>query len=266
MRVNGDAGRLQQVFRNILSNAVKFTPQNGGVRVALNREAKEAVITVTDTGKGIEPDFLPFVFDIFRQQEHGTRREHEGLGIGLALVKRLTELHRGTVGVTSAGGGRGTEVVVRLPLAAEVPSQDGVRPSVARPEGTAAPFAGLSILVVEDSEDALEFLRNQLELLGARVTGSPDGRGALNLVRSAPPDLVLCDLRMPRLDGYEFIHELLAGPEAAHPPVVAMSGFVSDSDRQRTRDAGFKAHLAKPFDEATLVRTVNSVLGSHRPP
>ena len=263
LRVSGDAGRLQQIFRNVLNNAVKFTPREGSVRVAFAREKNEAVVVVADSGKGIEPEFLPLAFDIFRQQEHGTRRDHEGLGIGLALVKRLTELHQGTVAVRSEGRGRGTEVTVRLPLSDQAPAQEGA--NLALPARVYTPLAGLSIVVVEDSEDALDFLGNLLELLGASVAAARDGRMALNLIQASTPDLVLCDLRMPRMDGYEFIHALLHGPGAVHPPVVAMSGFVSDADRERTREAGFQAHLAKPFDEATLVAAVNSVLPDRSP-
>jgi diguanylate cyclase len=256
--VKGDTGRLQQIFRNILTNAVKFTPAAGSIRVTLTREAADAIVVVADTGKGIAPEFLPFVFDIFRQQEHGTRREHEGLGIGLALVKRLTELHQGTVTVSSAGVGRGTEVMVRLPLADETSDLDAAAPPDAEP--SIAALAGLSILVVEDSDDARESLGNLLQLLGARVTTARDGRDALDVIQGAVPDLVLCDLRMPRMDGYELIHELLRGPSTAHLPVVAMSGLVSEADRQRTLEAGFKAHIAKPFDETTLVAAVSSVI------
>jgi len=145
LRVSGDLGRLEQVFRNIMNNAVKFTPATGRIRVVMSREGNQALVIVADAGQGIAPEFLPFVFDRFRQQERGTRRAHEGLGIGLALVKQLTELHRGTVTVTSAGEGRGTEVVVRLPLAAEVPILE-------RPPSTpwAAPLAGVSRLVAKE--------------------------------------------------------------------------------------------------------------------
>lgn len=145
MFVEGDAGRLQQIFRNILSNAAKFTPAGGSIRVSRSRDAGHAVVAVVDTGKGIAPEFLPFVFEIFRQQVQGTHREHGGLGIGLSLVKKLTELHGGTVSVASAGAGRGTEVTVRLPLAAGIPALD----EAAKP--SAGALAGLSVLVVEDS-------------------------------------------------------------------------------------------------------------------
>ena len=266
LRVKGDTGRLQQIFRNILTNAVKFTPATGSIRVTLTREANDAIVVVADTGKGIAPEFLPFVFDIFRQQEHGTRREHEGLGIGLALVKRLTELHRGTVDVSSGGEGRGTEVAVRLPLAYEISDADDAPSPVVKP--STAALAGLSILVVEDSEDARDALSTLLQLHGATVTTAYDGRDALDIIQGAiqgaAPDLVLCDLRMPRMDGYELIHELLREPSTAHLPVVAMSGLVSEADRQRTLEAGFKAHIAKPFDEATIVAAVRSVAGDRK--
>src|SRR5438128_860429 len=196
LSVEADAGRLQQVFRNIFSNAVKFTPAGGSIRVTLSREADSALVIVTDTGTGIAPEFLPFVFDIFRQQEQGSRRGREGLGIGLALVKRLTELHKGTVSLASEGAGRGTEVAVRLPLAAEIPDLDDAAPAAARP--VTSPFAGLSILVVEDSEDTRESLRTLLQLLGAQVSVACDGREALDMMkRGASPDVVLCDLLMP---------------------------------------------------------------------
>jgi signal transduction histidine kinase/CheY-like chemotaxis protein len=235
LSVEGDAGRLQQVFGNILSNAVKFTPAGGSIRVALSREADSARIVVADSGAGIAPEFLPFVFEIFRQQEQGTRRGPEGLGIGLALVKQLTELHKGTVSVASAGIGRGTEVTVRLPLATQIPNLDDAASAKTQP-GTSA-LAGLSILVVEDSDDTRESLRALLQLLGAEVSAARDGREALDMMkRGAKPDVVLCDLLMPRMDGFEFIRELHGGRSSAHLPVIAVSGLASEASRRRTEE------------------------------
>ena len=258
--VEGDTGRLQQVFRNILSNAVKFTPAGGSVRLTLTREADSARVVVADTGVGIAPEFLPFVFDMFRQQERGTRREYGGLGIGLALVKQLIELHKGTVSVASTGTGYGAEVAVRLPLATEIPDLSDAAPAGAEPSASA--LAGLSVLVVEDSEDARESLRMLLQLLGAEVAVARDGREALDMIEDTDPDLVLCDLRMPRMDGFQFMRELHRGPSPMHPPVVAMSGLASDAVRKRTLEAGFEGYIKKPFDIATVVGAVDAVLGS----
>ena len=255
--VEADSGRLQQVFRNIISNAVKFTPDNGAIRVAITREPGSAKVVVADTGVGIAPAFLPFVFDLFRQQETGTRRQYQGLGIGLALVKKLTELHRGSVSVTSAGTGRGTEVAVRLPLAAAANPPDTVA-SAAKP--SAATLAGLSVLVVDDIEDARETLRVLLQHLGAKVSVARSGREGLDMVRDAEPDLVLCDLRMPRMDGFEFIRELHRATSPAHLPVVAVTALASDADRQRTREAGFEGHINKPFDEAAIIAAMDAAL------
>lgn len=256
--VEGDAGRLQQVFRNILSNAAKFTPPRGSIHITLGRDAGEARIVVSDTGKGIAPEFLPFVFDIFRQQEHGTRREYQGLGIGLALVKKLTELHKGTVSVASAGAGRGTEVTVRLPLAAKG-SPACLAPRIDPPRRSS--LAGLSVLVVDDVEDARESLQGLLQDLGAQVSVAADGREALQRVQEVDPDLVLCDLRLARMDGFDFIRELKRAAPSNHPPVVAVSALAGDVQRKRTRDAGFSGYLKKPFDSAALVAAADAALG-----
>lgn len=257
--VEADAGRLQQVFGNVISNAVKFTPAGGTIRVSLGREAGHAQVVVADTGKGIAPEFLPFVFEIFRQQEQGTHRTHEGLGIGLSLVKKLTELLKGTVSVVSAGAGRGTQVTVRLPLAAEVPSLD----DAANPSATA--LDGLSVLAVEDSADALESLRRLLQLLGAKVSVARDGREALDIMlRGANPDVVLCDLLMPRMDGYEFMRELDGRVSRAHPPVIAVSGLASEASRERAIQAGFEGHIKKPYNEAAIVAAVVATLDRRR--
>jgi signal transduction histidine kinase/DNA-binding NarL/FixJ family response regulator len=252
--VRGDAGRLQQVFRNIISNAVKFTPSEGSIRIAINGAPGAAQVTVTDSGVGITPEFLPFVFDIFRQQEQGLRRKYDGLGIGLALVKQLTELHQGTVAVSSAGIGTGTEVKIQLPLVAEAPAHpDGPEAGL-----QAATLTGLSILVVEHSEDAREFLRILLERLGATVSTARDGAEALDTTQYFAADVVLCDVRLPRMDGYEFLRELRQRP--VHPPVVAISGLASEDDLRRMREAGFHAHIKKPFDGTAVIAAVEAAV------
>ena len=258
--VKADSSRLLQVFSNIISNAVKFTPAGGSIRIALTREGDSAKVVVTDTGVGISPEFLPFVFEMFRQQEFGTQREFQGLGIGLALVKRLTELQKGSVALTSEGTGLGTEVTVRLPLVAE-PQTAVPAPVLAIPP--AATLAGLSLLVVDDMADARESLRELLQHLGAKVSVAGSGREGLDIVRDAGPDLVLCDLRMPRMDGFEFIRQLNCETLPAPPPVVAVTALTSEADQQRTRKAGFDGHINKPYDEVAIVAAVFAALQRH---
>lgn len=252
LRVEGDAVRLEQVFRNIVSNAVKFTPAAGSIRVTLGRDADNARIVIADTGKGIAPEFLPFVFEMFRQQQHGTRRGKEGLGIGLSLVKKLVDRHHGTVAVSSAGPGRGTVVEVGLPLAAGSPQPAEAAPAAA--EAT-LPFTGLSILAVEDFEDARESLRALLLRLGATVTAAQDGREGLEMMQQgARPDVVLCDLLMPGMDGFEFMRGVERLP--AHPPVIALSSLVGG--RERSREAGFQGYVGKPYNDAAVIAAVRA--------
>lgn len=253
--IEADSGRLQQIFSNIISNAVKFTPAGGTVRIEVSREAGVAKAVVSDTGTGIMPAFLPFVFEMFRQQESGARREYQGLGIGLALVKKLTELQKGSVGVTSAGSGRGTEVTVRFPLAAP-PHLPESPASVAKTP--VASLAGLAVLVIDDNEDARVVLQVLLQHLGAKVSVAGNGREGLDRVQDANPDLVLCDLRMPGMDGFEFVRELKRTESTGRPPVIAVTALASDADRHNTREAGFAAHISKPFDEAALLAAVNA--------
>jgi signal transduction histidine kinase/CheY-like chemotaxis protein len=253
-----DVNRVQQIFRNVLQNAVKFTPAGGEVHVTVAREGESGVVHVRDTGEGIAPAFLASVFDMFRQQEEGTRRAHGGLGIGLNVVKRLTELHGGTVAIGSAGIDQGTDVTIRLPLATGVSEIPG---SVASP--SQQQLKGLRLLVVEDMHDALETTRAMLERVGADVLTAQDGIEALDIVRHTRVDLVLCDLRMPRMDGYEFLLKLHDLFDAA-PPVIAVSGLASSADHRRTEAAGFARHLDKPFDDMGLLAAVGAVIEHER--
>jgi signal transduction histidine kinase len=262
LAVEGDAGRLQQVFVNILSNAVKFTPANGNIRVTVERASEAATVRFADTGEGIAADFLPHVFEMFRQREEGTRRRHSGLGIGLALVKRIVEMHGGRVDISSGGLGLGTEVTIRLPLT-ERPLSAGEDQTTFRSESR--PFDGLSILLVEDTEDSLDATRMMLSVLGADVLVAHNGVEALDVMGMNRPDLVLCDLRMPEMDGFEFLRELCRLQGDQHVPVVAISGLVSEADHERTRAAGFEGHLDKPFNDTALVTAVRAGLNHGRP-
>ena len=255
MCMEADPDRMQQILRNVLTNAVKFTPTGGHVEITLARAGDEAVMSIRDNGQGVDAEFLPFLFDMFRQQESGTRRKHPGLGIGLALVKRLTEAHRGTVNVTSAGVGQGTEVTLRFPLAADT------QPVVPAPAANIQHgLDELRVLVVEDTADTREATRMMLQGLGAEVTVAGDGREALDALATSEVDVVLCDLRMPRMDGYEFLRELNLDPDRSHPPVVAVSGLTSSADHQRTTAAGFDGHINKPFTETVLLAEIAGVL------
>ena len=253
--VNADPNRLQQVIRNVLSNAVKFTPAGGRVTVTLTEDAGSAVVAIRDTGEGIAPDFLPFVFDMFRQQDNSLHRTHDGLGIGLALVRALTELQGGQVTVASEGAGRGTAVTMAFPMVA---GPELTAPVAAAASGRLRSLQGLRILVLENVEDARETTRVMLEHLGAAVLVAGNGREALAMVDRDKPDVVLCDLRLPHMDGFEFIRILRA--EDRGLPVIAVSGLASSADHLRTQAAGFDGHLDKPFDDTGLLAAIGAVI------
>jgi signal transduction histidine kinase/CheY-like chemotaxis protein len=255
--VSADATRLQQILRNVLSNALKFTPAGGRVTVTLAEAAGLAVVTIQDTGEGIEPEFLPFVFELFQQQEHGTRRTHEGLGIGLALVKRLTELLGGAVSIASDGAGHGTAVTMQFPLVERPVQEVPAAPAVV---SLVHELQGVRVLILEDMDDAREATRVILEQLGASVLEASDGLEALDVIKRDRPDVVLCDLRMPNMDGFDFIRTLRLQSNDDCPPIIAMSALVSTADHLRTQEAGFEGHLDKPFNDAGLRAAVGVAL------
>jgi PAS domain S-box-containing protein len=258
MPVEGDINRLQQVFGNLLSNAIKFTPAEGVVAVEARTEGDSAMIRVRDSGTGIAPEFLPYVFDMFRQQEEGTRRTFGGLGIGLALARRLVERHGGTLEANSDGVGRGAEFTVRLPTTATTEPPLDLSP----PPEEQSPLRldDVRILIIEDIADTCGPACLMLENLGARVSAAADGVEALEILNRTPPDVVVCDLRMPRMDGFEFLSRLRASPAHRHLPVIAISGLSAPTNRRKVEDAGFDAFLSKPFDSVMLTRTIAAVI------
>jgi len=250
-----DEQRVQQILRNVLSNAVKFTPAGGRISVLLAREGDLAIIRIRDTGEGIAPEFVPAAFELFRQQESGTRRRHAGFGIGLSLVKQLTELHGGRVTIASEGLGLGALVTVQLPLFSGSLPVSGPRAVAAGPD-----IRGRRLLVIDDTKDNRDAIQMLLEDLGAEVRVAADGLEAIEMITGGVFDAVLCDLRMPRMDGFEFMRAARQLPDTSLPPVIAMSGLTSGSDHARTEAAGFAGQLDKPFDEQHLVVAIETAI------
>jgi PAS domain S-box-containing protein len=247
VRVRGDASRLEQVINNLVDNALKYTPAGGSVSVSTERAGSEAVLRVRDTGKGIPADVLARVFELFVQEPQTLDRSRGGLGLGLALVKRLVELHGGSVAAASAGPGQGSEFVVRLPALAT--ADDEGRPAAVVPVSAAC---GRRVLVVEDSADARESLRMLLELAGHVVETSEDGPGGLSKLNAFRPDVALIDLGLPGIDGYTLARLARSSPETRGIRLVALTGYGQTDDRRRALAAGFDLHLTKPVDVLTL--------------
>jgi len=251
--IEGDKTRLVQVIANILHNAAKFTDPGGLIRLNVRREGQYAVINISDTGIGIAPELLPRIFDLFTQVHSRSERAQGGLGIGLALVRRLTEMHGGSVTVHSEGAGRGAEFVVRLPVMA---LQVAGLSSQKRESGTIPQIDPQRILVADDNHDAAEALSLQLRLAGHEVRTAHDGVEALALAEAFEPDIVLLDLGMPKMDGYEVARRVRMRPGGRRMKLIALTGWGQQQDRDRTSAAGFDAHLVKPVAEVHLFRAL----------
>jgi PAS domain S-box-containing protein len=268
--VSGDPDRLRQVVWNLLSNAVKFTPKHGRIQVRLERVNSSVEIVVSDTGIGIRPSFLPHIFERFRQADSGATREHAGLGLGLAIVRNLVELHGGTVYATSGGEGHGATFRVRLPLRIVHPDWRPEPERVHPRDGESAPppsladlpsLSGTHVLAVDDDPDALRLLKEILEAVGATVTTAGSGRIALEIIATDRPDVLVADLGMPLMDGFELIRRLRTSAVAAARaiPAAALTAYARSEDRAKALKSGFEMHLAKPIDPAELIAAVKAL-------
>jgi CheY-like chemotaxis protein len=253
--VAGDPERLQQVVWNLLSNAVKFTPEGGRVRVTLTRDEGQVVVSVRDDGKGISTEFLPFLFERFRQADSSSTRAHGGLGLGLAIVRHLVELHGGSVRAESAGEGQGALFVVTLPA---IPAAPEAALAVDEEREPLEPPAlhGLRVLLVDDEADGRELVATLLETSGAQVRTAGSVSEALAVIERSPVDLLVSDIGMPGEDGYALIRAVRARERGGHLPAVALTAYAREEERTKALAAGFQVHIAKPFDPPELLSCI----------
>ena len=266
VRVSGDPGRLQQVFWNLLSNAIKFTPQHGSVRVVMQRVNSHTEVHVVDSGIGMSEDLLRHAFERFRQSSATRARETGGLGLGLSIVKYLVEMHGGSIAAQSAGEGRGSTFIVKLPLLAADLANDADRhPQAAIGHATShalVSLRGLRILVVDDDRDAREVLWHILSERGAEVTTHASAVEALAAIEAIAPDVLVSDIGLPGKDGYEFIRQVrMLGEPIGRVPAMALTAFSRLEDRTHALLAGFQIHLAKPVDARELVLSIAVMAG-----
>ena len=259
--VNADADRLQQAVWNLMSNAIKFTEYGGHVDVRLAIAGPSVELAVRDTGQGISRDFLPYLFDRFRQADASASRRHGGLGLGLALVRQIVELHGGSVAAESAGAGRGSTFFVRLPIATE-----GSEKPRRNTDSEPVTLKGIAVLVVDDNEDGREMLVTVLREYGAKVQSVATAREALSLLgdSSYAPDVLVSDVGMPDTDGYEFIRRVRTSPDKStrQIPAIAVTAYANPEDRIRAVVAGYQAHLAKPVDPALVAASIAGLVRS----
>ena len=264
--IAGDAARVQQIVWNLLSNAIKFTSEGGLIAVRLRGAGADAEITVSDNGVGIPPDFLPYIFDRFKQADQSMTRRFGGLGLGLSIAKNLVELHGGSIRAASGGIGRGAKFTIVLPSTADARAID--RRSRSDVVSNEAPqprdsLSGMRVLVVEDEPDTSEFLERFLGSYGAEVVLAPSAAEALSRLSAEKVDIVVSDIGLPDVDGYDLMHRIRQLPTSAGAavPAIALTAYARTEDRTRAFRAGYQAHLAKPIEPAELVATIASFAG-----
>jgi len=264
--ISGDANRLQQVIWNILSNAAKFTPNRGRVEISVSQTAAHVQIQVKDSGPGIEPAFLPYVFERFRQADGSITRTHGGLGLGLAIARHLVELHGGTIGVENRDDGQGAVFTIRLPL----PSGElrpealaGADSAVKENQSEQASLEGLAILIVDDETDALDLITVELAQHGAKVTAVTNAEDALKALDQGNFDLLISDISMPKIDGYDLIRQIRKNEAGINQkiPAVALTAYARVQDRMQAIMAGYSTHIAKPVDANELLTVIASLAG-----
>ncbi len=256
--VSGDPNRLQQVVWNLLSNAVKFTPRGGRITVRLQAIDSQAQIQVSDTGQGISQDFFPYIFDYFRQENSTTTRSVGGLGLGLAIVRHLIELHGGRIEAESDGIGQGATFTVTLPLMSDSP----INTQKSSPEDEGLDLTGVTVLLVEDEVDTLDLLTIILESYGATVEGRTSANEALALFSQGQPDVLISDIGMPGMDGYELIRQVrdLPPDRGGLVPAIALTAYAGEMDHEQALSAGFNRHLAKPIEPDQIVDAIANLI------
>jgi len=263
VRIKADARRLEQVFLNLLTNAVKFTPSGGRIEVDEVSTGDTAEVRVSDTGIGIDPAFLPYVFDPFRQADSQATRRVGGLGLGLSIAKQLVDAHEGSIRAESAGTGGGTTFIVSLPIVASRASTVGpVRDSNAGRPDRVPTLEGLRVLAVDDEPDAREIIERVFESCKARVMTAASAQEAMDLLTHNDFDVLLVDIAMPGEDGYTLIRKVraLPSPQKASVPAAALTAYAREDQRQAALAAGFQLHIAKPVDPPQLVRSIATLL------
>jgi CheY-like chemotaxis protein len=255
--IEGDPKRLHQVLNNVVSNAVKFTPEKGTITLACEADGRWLNIRVQDSGVGIAPDFLPFVFDRFRQADSRTTRAHGGLGLGLAIARHLIELHGGEISAHSDGENRGTTISMRLPVV-PTPAYDATGDTTA--SVTDVRLDGVTVLVVDDQPDSREMLATLLEQRGARSMQTESAESAIQILQLQRVDLLIADIAMPNVDGYELMRRLRAAGDQTR--AIAVTAFARSDDRRSALDCGYTAYLSKPIDGRQLAQTVRKAVSA----